>query len=364
MIESRVRRGLKYGAGSVDLSAQGPVGDAHEFERRRLALRLVEERADLVGFALTSGLKGLGRVSTLVREGLRRALLEILFRQTEFNRSSGELIRSHERQLQGLSATARAQIDIQVDAEERLDALAERLARVELARAGLGQVDRVSFAAAFGAGPGERRERLRRFAARFARRSEVLDAGCGRGEFLELQRDAGIPAVGVDSDGSMVTQCRSLGLEVIHDDVLHFLAERSEGSLGGIFAGHLIEHLGRGEVVEFVRLAFSRLAPEGVLVMETVNPLCVSTDASLYGDSTHVAPVPPNALEWLARSFGFASIAVEFTSPVPDENALNPIPASAGGSAELDAVNRSTVAADELLFRFQGYAVTACKPAD
>ena len=153
VIESRIRRGLKYGAGSVDLSAQGPVGDAHEFERRRLALQLVEERADLVGFALTSGLKGLGRVSTLLREGLRRALLEILFRQTEFNRSSGELIRSHERQLQGLGATARAQIDIQVDAEERLDALEERLARVELARVGLGQVDRVSFAASFGAAP-------------------------------------------------------------------------------------------------------------------------------------------------------------------------------------------------------------------
>lgn len=364
VIEARIRRTAQRGPGSMALSEQFPAGDPHASERRRAALQLVEERADLVDFALSSGLKGLARVSTLVREGLRRALLEVLFRQSEFNRGSGELIRRHETQLQVLGATARAQIDIQVDADERLAALEERLARIEAARAGLADVDQLSFAASFAVPIQERRERLRRFRPHFEGRSGVVDAGCGRGEFLELLREANIAAVGVDSDTSMVTRCRRLGLEVIQDDVLHFLRERSEESLGGIFAGHLIEHLARGEIVDFVRLAFDRLTPGGVLVMETVNPLCMSTYASFYGDFTNVAPVPPLALEWLAASCGFGSVAAEYTSPVPDEHKLSPLPASAGGEAEVAAFNRGIAAANELLFGFREYAVTAYKPAD
>ena len=37
-------------------------------------------------------------------------------------------------------------------------------------------------------------------------------------------------------------------------------------------------------------------------------PSCMLTYAGFYGDFTHVAPVPPLALEWLAQSCGFASL--------------------------------------------------------
>ena len=200
---------------SIALSGGLPAEHPQQSERRRVALQLIEERADLVGFALSSGLKGLGRVSTLVREGLRRALLEVLFRQSEFNRASGELVRGHERQLQAVGATVRAQLDIQADADERLDALEQRLARLETARAGLTDLDHLSYAERFGGTTEGRRERLRRFVPRFEGRSEVIDAGCGRGEFLELLREAEIAAVGVDSDEAMVGRCRELGLDAI-----------------------------------------------------------------------------------------------------------------------------------------------------
>ena len=295
----------------------------------RIALQLIEERADLVGFALSSGLKGLGRVSTLVREGLRRALLEVLFRQSEFNRASGELIRGHERQLQAVGATVRAQLDIQADADERLDALEQRLARLETARAGLADLDHLSYAERFGGTAEGRRERLRRFVPRFEGRSEVIDAGCGRGEFLELLREAEIAAVGVDRDESMVARCRELGLDAIQSDILPFLRGRSEGSLGAIFAGHLIEDLERGEIVEFVRLAFSRLRPAGVLLVETVNPLCLSTYASFYGDFTHIGPVRAFAPVAGANRAASSRVEVEHTAPVPDELKLRGLPASA-----------------------------------
>lgn len=299
-IQARIRHTLKYGGGSSGLSSEFSAGDPQQSERRRHALQIIDERADLVGFALSSGLKSLGRVSTLVREGLRRALLEVLFRQSEFNRSSGDLIRSHEAQLQALGATARAQIGVQVDADERLDALEERLARVEVAWAARADLDQPSFAGSLSGTAEERRERLRRFLPRFEGRSEVLDAGCDRGEFLDLLREAAIPSLGID-----------------HGDSLEFLGSRAEESLGGIFAGHLIERLERGQIVEFARLAFSRLRPNGVLVLEAIDP------------------VPALALQWLAESVGFASVEIEYASPVPEE---------------------------QKLFGFQEYALTAYKP--
>ena len=234
---------------------------------------MLNERADLVGFALSSSLKGLGRVSTLVREGVRRLLLEVLFRQSEFNRASGELVRAHEERLQVLAATVTAQLDIQTDADERLQALEQRLTR------GAG-------AEPSSETPQERRSWLSSLVPRFEGRPDVLDAGSGRGEFLELLREAQIESIGVDPS-----------------NVLDFLRDRSESSLGGIFTRHLIDHFERAEIVEFVRLAFSRLRPDGIFVVVA-----------------HFAAVPPLALQWLVESCGFVSGEVE--QPAPAEDSL------------------------------------------
>jgi O-antigen chain-terminating methyltransferase len=109
-------------------------------------------------------------------------------------------------------------------------------------------------------------------------------------------------------------------------------------------------------------LAFSRLGPGGVLVLEAVNPLCLLTYASFYGDLTRVAPVPPPALQWLAESCGFVSVGVEYAGPVPEEDKFRPLPDSAGEEVEVEAFNRGVAAANELLFGFQGYVLTAQKP--
>ncbi len=45
-------------------------------------------------------------------------------------------------------------------------------------------------------------------------REPVLDLGCGRGELLELLREAGIDAEGVDADEGMVARCLEKGLSV------------------------------------------------------------------------------------------------------------------------------------------------------
>lgn len=329
---------------SDPISTRDPQGS----EQRRVELQLIDERADLVGFALSSRLKGVGRIVTLAREGLRRGLFEVLFRQTEFNRASGELLRDHNAQLDALRATARAQAEIQAESDERLDAL----------EAGLTSPEYLSFTDRIDDTSEEHRERLRRFVPRFEGRTEVIDAGCGRGEFLELLKESGIVAVGVDSDEAMVARCRELGLDAVQGDIVEYLRGRPEEAYGGIFAARLIEHLERDEIVELMRLAFSRLRPGGVLVVQTVNPMRLLTH---YGDLACVTPVPPLALQWLAEACGFISVAVEHTSPAPDEQELKPLGQSAGVEAEVTAFNRGVAASNELLFGFQEYALIAYK---
>jgi len=52
---------------------------------------------------------------------------------------------------------------------------------------------------------------------------EVLDLGCGRGEFLELLRQSNRCGQGVEVDARIANICRQKGLDVIQGDVIDFL---------------------------------------------------------------------------------------------------------------------------------------------
>ncbi|HWQ20322.1 MAG TPA: class I SAM-dependent methyltransferase, partial [Methanotrichaceae archaeon] len=56
----------------------------------------------------------------------------------------------------------------------------------------------------------------------------VLDIGCGRGEFLELLGENGIGAVGVDQDVEMAIYSRSRGLNVEKADALSYIEKAGD----------------------------------------------------------------------------------------------------------------------------------------
>src|SRR5207249_7758287 len=58
------------------------------------------------------------------------------------------------------------------------------------------------------------RERLGGYVDVFAGLAPVVDLGCGRGEFLELLRERGIEARGVEGNVQAVAVCRGNGLDV------------------------------------------------------------------------------------------------------------------------------------------------------
>jgi SAM-dependent methyltransferase len=157
----------------------------------------------------------------------------------------------------------------------------------------------------------------------FAGAAPVLDVGCGRGEFLGLLRDAGIEARGVDADADMVAYALGEGLEVEHADVVAYLDALPTGSLGGLFAAQLVEHLPPPALVAFLRLAHEALRAGGVAVFETINPLSPLALRNYFADLTHAQPLVPETLELLARHAGFADVAIRFANP-PAEHLTPP----------------------------------------
>ena len=139
----------------------------------------------------------------------------------------------------------------------------------------------------------------------------VLDIGCGRGELLELLRDAQIPARGIDVDSAMVDHCHAKGLsEVEQADGIAYLARLEEASLGAVVALQVIEHLPYQQLLEFVREAHRALRPGGRLIMETVNPHAPQALKTFWVDLSHCHPVFPEVALALCRMAGFAKAFV------------------------------------------------------
>lgn len=154
---------------------------------------------------------------------------------------------------------------------------------------------------------------------RFAEAPEVVDIGCGTGAFLELLRDAGISAYGVDLDEDAVLFCQKKGLDVRHEDGLAHLASLPDKSVGGIFAAHLIEHLPEARQWEFVQLCHRKLLYGAPFVLVTPNGASLSIFCfSFYKDLTHKKPLHPEALRFLLSASGFRRIEIGFLSPLHD----------------------------------------------
>jgi O-antigen chain-terminating methyltransferase len=156
----------------------------------------------------------------------------------------------------------------------------------------------------------------RSYLADFSGRQSVLDIGCGRGEFLETLRDAGVPARGIDLSEESVAMCRAKGLNAEVADLFAYLNDLPEGSLDGIFCSQVVEHLAPERLPEMIRLCASRLSRGGVIAIETPNPECLAIFAThFYLDPTHTRPVPAALLAFYLEEFGVGRIETRRLAP-------------------------------------------------
>lgn len=157
-------------------------------------------------------------------------------------------------------------------------------------------------------------ERLARYYAQmFSRGGTVADIGSGQGFFLEAARAAGLRPIGLDRDASLVEAARRRGYEAIEGDVLAIAEHIPSGSLDGVMASHIIEHLTPSHVRQFFAMLADAVRPGGDVIVATPNmrDLRVAT-YWFWLDVTHVRPYPAAALgalidplswEWVAHGY-------------------------------------------------------------
>lgn len=208
------------------------------------------------------------------------------------------------------------------------------------------------------------REELRRRQApdakRFAGLAPVVDLGCGRGEFLELLRETGIAARGVEGNRNAVLECREKALDVVHGDLVDFLRAQADGSLGGVFAAQVVEHLPPAVLAALLTQAHRALRPGGLMVLETVNVRSATAFFEVYiRDLTHERPLHPETLTFLAAAHGFSEVVVELRAAIPAEGRLRSVPWQGLPGDAAAAINENVERLNALLFAPLDYAVIA-----
>jgi len=244
--------------------------------------------------------------------------------------------------------------------------------RVEPAGAFSANVDSltyVGFEDRFRGSQDEIRSRLSDYLPVFASASDVVDVGCGRGELLDLLRQQGVTARGVDTNEGMVQLCRARGLDVERSDALGFLERQPDGTLGGLAAIQVVEHFEPAYLLRFLETAYHKMRDGGLLVLETINPACWMAFFECYiRDITHRQPLHPDTLRYLVQTSGFTSVDVRYRGSVRDGDRLEHTSGAEAGSATEAQIALANVIrtvndhADKLnarLFSSMDYAVIA-----
>ena len=155
----------------------------------------------------------------------------------------------------------------------------------------------------------------------------VLDLGCGRGEWLELLKQEQIPARGVDSNETAVSECLNRGLQVTRSEILQALSDTASNSVGAVTMFQVLEHLPFDAVVQVLRECLRVLTPGGVFIGEIPNCETLRVGASNFWiDPTHQRPLYPAVLEFLATQVGFKSVEGKYSSPLEPALDLHDVP--------------------------------------
>ena len=232
----------------------------------------------------------------------------------------------------------------------------------------------VCFEDVFRGEPEEIAARQRDYLPYFEGASDVLDIGCGRGEFLALLRGEGIAARGVDLNAEAVERCRERGVEAARADALAYLRALADESIGGLFSAQVVEHLEADYLMQMLGNAHRALRPGSRIVLETINPASWSAFFSAYvRDITHRHPLHPETLAYLLRASGFVDVSIVYRAPVPDaaklqraavDESLAATPAGKAVCTLADTLNQHADRLNGLMFAEQDYAAVARRPQE
>jgi len=158
----------------------------------------------------------------------------------------------------------------------------------------------------------------------------ILDLGSGRGEWLEILREQGYVARGVERNRALNDLSMAKGLNVLDGDMFRYLAELPDNSLGAITCFHVVEYLPFDLVLRLFDEIVRVLRHGGLAIVETPNPENLLVGAcSFYIDPAHRRPLPAQLLEFIANVRGLVRTEVLPLHPLSPATSMQ-------GESELD----------------------------
>ena len=189
----------------------------------------------------------------------------------------------------------------------------------------------------------------------------VLDLCARWGDLVAHLRALGLRAYGVEANADAAGWAQSQGLDVRLGDPLEHLAALPDGSLAALTAMQWVEHLGVEDIARLLALAAAKLRPGGMLLLETLNPTCLTALTQAYLlDPTHRTPLHPETARFLAEQAGLRVGEIRLLRPVPDSARLSPLPPD--GDPWAEALNANLERLNDLLYGAQDYALVAYRP--
>jgi O-antigen chain-terminating methyltransferase len=130
-----------------------------------------------------------------------------------------------------------------------------------------------------------------------------------------------------------------------------------QGSLGGLFAAQVVEHLEPAYLTRLLEAAFEALHTGAPIVLETINPACwFAFFESYVRDITHVRPLHPDTLRFLLVASGFQQIEIRYQAPYPEHDKLQRLAESQALGDAVETLNANVEKINRLLFTHLDYA--------
>lgn len=176
------------------------------------------------------------------------------------------------------------------------------------------------------------------------KKKEIVDIGCGRGEFISVLKEAGFKAMGVDMNGEMVERAKKLGLRAYEGDAQSYLGKQKTSSLAAITGFHIVEHIPFEALMEIFSECYRTVSRGGFVLFETPNPRSVMVGANtFYLDPSHQRPVPSELLAFMLEYAGFMTEVIplhRLEEELPKDDPLHDVHEAIFGYGDYAVVGR------------------------
>lgn len=147
--------------------------------------------------------------------------------------------------------------------------------------------------------------------------ARIIDLACGSGHFLYFFQKKGYSqAQGIDISQEQVDLARRMGVRNVEVGDLFEVLPLCKEEFDFILASHIIEHLRKDEILEFLDLVYAALKPGACALVRTLNA------AALFGarvasiDFTHETAFTLESLSQIFHVAGFECVEVYGEEPV------------------------------------------------